>query len=339
LFTIYLKIKYDWDNLIFYGIVFSYLTHFLWFINNPLMGKAIQTITEPQVNLIFILLYLLVFAAGNLFRKKQLTENFAVSLVSALNVLLGYGLYSIITLSLKPEYLFIYHFIASILLLTLSFLFWIKEKSKYSTFIYAMSGYLALSISIIAQFKPPELFIWLCWQSLLVVSTAVWFRSKFIVLANFIIYIIIFIAYLFIVGKAYLVSISFGIVALLSARILNWKKDRLELKTEQMRNAYLLAALFIIPYALFFAMPEGLISVSWILVAVLYYILSLILKNKKYRWMSLLTFLLTIIYVLIIGLTSNDPLYKIISFVALGGVLISISVIYTKLRKSIRNKN
>ena len=177
----------------------------------------------------------------------------------------------------------------------------------------------------------------MCWQSLLVISTAVWFRSKFIIVANFIIYAIIFVAYLAVEGKVDLISISFGIVALLSARVLNWKKDRLELKTEQMRNAYLLSALFIIPYALYFAMPESLISVSWIVVAIVYYILSLILKNKKYRWMALLTLLLTVGYVFIIGITNSDPTYKIVSFIALGTVLIVVSLTYTKLRKSLKN--
>lgn len=323
--------------MIFFGIIFSYLTHFVWSINNPLLGNAIQTITAPQINLLFILFYSSIFAYGNLTRREEEPENIYVILVSGINAFLCYGLFSLITLSIKPEYLFFHHLLASIIFLALAFAFWIKERSRYSTFFYAMFGYLALSVAIIAQFSSPLLFIWLCWQSLLVISTAVWFRSKFIIVANFIIYAIIFVAYLAVEGKVDLISISFGIVALLSARVLNWKKDRLELKTEQMRNAYLLSALFIIPYALYFAMPESLISVSWIVVAIVYYILSLILKNKKYRWMALLTLLLTVGYVFIIGITNSDPTYKIVSFIALGTVLIVVSLTYTKLRKSLKN--
>ena len=231
---------------------------------------------------------------------------------------------------------FIYNIAASILFLVISVLYWVHEQSRYSTFIFAILGYLALSVAIIVEFKTPGSFILLCWQSLLVVSTAIWFRSKYIILANFIIYLIIFFTYLLLEGKVHFVSLSFGIVALLSARILNWKKDRLELKTDQMRNAYLLSALFIIPYALYFAMPDSLISVSWIGVAILYYLLSLALKNKKYRWMALLTLLLTIGYVFVIGITSSDPTYKIVSFILLGAVLISVSLIYTKYKKSIK---
>ncbi len=333
--AVYLKIKFGWNNLLVWAIILTYLSHFIWFINDPLMEKEIQTIITPQINLLFILLYALIFSYGNLFRK-NLEEKFHAVLSTSLNALLSYGLFCLITFSMKPESLAGYHLIASVLFLAIGISFWVRERSKYSTFIYAMIGYLALSASIIAEFKSPELFILLCWQSLLVVSTAVWFRSKFIVVANFIIYLIIFFAYLAVGGKVDLISISFGIVALLSARILNWKKDRLELKTEQMRNAYLLSALFIIPYALYFAMPDRLISLSWIAVAVLYYVLSLILKNKKYRWMALLTLLLTVVYVFIIGFTSSDPTYRIISFVALGTVMITISLVYKRLHSSIK---
>ena len=195
-----------------------------------------------------------------------------------------------------------------------------------------MCGYLALSVAIVIQFPVPNFFIWLCWQSLLVVSTAVWFRSKFIVLANFIIYLIVLIAYLAVEGKIDAVSISYGIVALLSARVLNWKKDRLELRTEYMRNSYLIIALLIIPYALYNFIPGGLVAISWVALAFLYYILSLLLKNKKYRWMAILTLLLTVVYVFILGITSEDFTYKIISFLVLGVVLVAVSLIYARVR-------
>jgi len=34
-FTVFLKIKYGWNNLLIWGIVLTYLTHFIWAINNP----------------------------------------------------------------------------------------------------------------------------------------------------------------------------------------------------------------------------------------------------------------------------------------------------------------
>jgi hypothetical protein len=175
--------------------------------------------------------------------------------------------------------------------------------------------------------------VWLCWQSLLVVSTAVWFRSKFIIVANFFIFLLIFFAFLILAGVTSGISLSFGVVALLSARVLNWQKDRLELKTEQMRNAYLLTALLIIPYSLYHLFPSGFVAFGWIVVAILYYIFSLLLKNVKYRYMSLATFLLTVGYVFVLGITSGETVNKILSFLVLGAALVIISIIYT------RNKN
>jgi len=143
-------------------------------------------------------------------------------------------------------------------------------------------------------------------------------------------YLIIFFSYLALAGNFGVVSLSFGIVALTSARILNWKKDRLDLKTEVMRISYLAAAFFIFPYALYHIVPPNYVSLSWTFVALAYYVMSVILKNKKYRWMALLTFLLTVLHILFIGTTGLDPTYRIVSFIFLGIVLVLISVLYAK---------
>ena len=79
-------------------------------------------------------------------------------------------------------------------------------------------------------------------------------------------------------------------------------------------------------------MPTGYIAISWLIIALLYYALSVILKNLKYRWMAVMTLVLTVLYVFIIGIPNLEPTYRIISFLALGTVLIIISIIYTKLR-------
>jgi uncharacterized membrane protein len=49
--------------------------------------------------------------------------------------------------------------------------------------------------------------------------------------------------------------------------------------------------------------------------------------------MALLTLLLTVGYVFIIGITSEEASYRIISFLVLGFVLVIISLIYSKIGK------
>jgi len=326
-----LKIKFSWDGLINFTIIAAFFVHLLWFINNPLLGKPLEIQTDVPLNLLFILIYQIIFSLAFLNDKKT-EENLLPSLSVLAITSIGYGLFLLITILSTPPLGQVYHLLASAVYLIFAVLFFKLKQSKVSTFFYAMTGYGALSLAIVLQFDKPDFFMWLCWQSFLVVSTAVWFRSKFIIVANFIIFLLIFIVFLFFSATTSWISLSFGIVALFSARILNWKKDVLELKTEQMRNAYLLTAFFIIPYSLYNMMPSGYVAFSWIVVAILYYVFSIILKNTKYRYMSLATFMLTVLYVFVLGITSEETIFKILSFLVLGAALVIISVVYTRNR-------
>lgn len=326
----YLTWRFQSNALLAFGMVLTYLTHFIWSANNPFFGNDLQFGLAPQSHLGFILIYAAIFAATLTSRKDITQESAGVILNSALNAFVGFGIFSLSTLVSPNINVVAWQAGASVLFLGLAIIFWIREKSVFSTFAYAMIGYAALSAAIVARFPMPDFFIWLCWQSLLVVSTAVWFRSRFIVVANFIIYLIIFVAYLSFSTMVNSVSVNFGIVALLSARVLNWQRDKLALRTELMRNAYLASALLFLPYALYNSVPPHLVSVSWLILAALYYVASRVLKSRKYRWMALLTMSLTIVYVFVIDLTTVDPVVRIISFLAVGSALLGISMIYSR---------
>ncbi|MDH4071085.1 MAG: hypothetical protein OEV30_11765, partial [Ignavibacteria bacterium] len=194
-------------------------------------------------------------------------------------------------------------------------------------------GYLAFSVAIIKAFAVPELFVWLSLQSLVVVATAVWFRSRFIVVANFGIYLAVIIGYLIVASEESGISIGFGIVALASARILNWQKDRLELKTELMRNAYLFSAFAVFPYALFHLVPSGFVSLAWTGTALLYYLMNMVTRSQKYRWMGHMTLMLTALYVVVIGIVQLTPTLRVVSFLALAAVLLAVSMIFTRRSK------
>ncbi len=333
--SVYLKIRYNWDTFLSMSIFTAYFTHLLWFINNPLHGNEITIVNEPGINILFPFLYYITFSMAYMIKRDEQGEP-TIKLINITgNSLCFFGLLIIAGLSGKGSISMGGTLtIASVLFLSHSAFFWLKEKSKYITFILAMTGYFSLSIAIIFEFRIPDGIIWLCWQSIIVISTAVWYKSRFIITANFFIYIIILAAYLFLANGFSIISLSFGAAALLTARILNWKKDSLELKTEHMRNFYLIIALLYIPFILHNIMPEGYAALSWLGVAIMYYLFSLILKNKKYRWMSFLTLIMSIFYISILGLTSSELIYKIISFLVLGSVLIAISVFYSKKKNS-----
>ena len=162
--------------------------------------------------------------------------------------------------------------------------------------------------------------------------SAIWFRSRFIVVANFVIFLAIVIGYLVVSEGESGMSIGFGVVSLISARILNWQQDRLELKTEMMRNAYLTVAFCAFPYALVYLMPEGTASLSWVGVALFYYLMSALVKKHKYRWMGHLTLGLTVLYIMVIGIIQLEQTYRILSFLVLGCVLLVVSIFFTRLR-------
>ena len=328
--TACLCIRFRWNGLLTFGIGITYLTHFVWTANNPLLGNPLQFGLSPQIHLAFLLVYTAFFATPILLRDKSSREDAFPILSSFFNGLFGFGVFAVSTLAGSNSGIAAWNTTASLVFLAVSIAFWVRLRSVYATFVYAMLGYAALSAAIVAQFPMPDFFVWLCWQSILVVTTAVWFRSRFIVVANFAIYLIIFAAYLIAAPTVSSISVSFGIVALLSARILNWQKNQLALRTEMMRNAYLASALLFLPYALYHSVPPQFVSASWLVLALFYYVAGQTLKSRKYRWMALLTMSLTILYLFIIDLTTVDPVVRIVSFLVVGSALLAISMIYSR---------
>ncbi len=315
----------------------SYLTHVVASLRGPLFGVLEQQVTIPVVDLGFVLVYAVVFGVADFLSVDREKEDRRLIIDSILNGLVSYGVLFILTISVFKEHVPLWHLLASGIYLAIATFYWKNLGSRYGTFVYAMLGYAALSVAIISLFAVPDVFVWLCWQSILVLTTAVWFRSRFIVVANFVIFLTVYFAYLLLAGTVGVVGISFGIVALLSARILNWKKDRLELRTEMMRNAYLASALFVLPYALYHVLPAGYISISWLGLALFYYLAGRLLHNRKYRWMALLTMSLTIVYVMTVDLVGLDPVIRVISFLVLGSALLTVSMFYSRRSREIHH--
>ena len=330
-------VRFHWNGVLLLGIVLSYLTHLLWSMNIPLFGNPTHSAASHPVILLFILLYASTFAAASLLRASPGQEDAFSIFHTVFNGFESFALLVLLALTVFRPAFAVWCFAASGLYLAIAVGFWVRARSKYTTFVYAMLGYAALSAAIAFLSATPDVFVWLCWQSVLVLATAVWFRSRFIVVANFVIYLMIFIAYLVLAGTIGVISVSFGIVALMSARILNWHKEKLELKTELMRNAYLACALFVLPYALYHVVQQNYVSFSWLGLALFYYIASRFLhNNRKYRWMALLTTLLTVIYVFAVELVGLDPAIRIASFLVLGIALLAVSMIYTRKRRASR---
>jgi uncharacterized membrane protein len=335
--AVFARLRHNWPGLVFVGIGFTYFTYGIWAINNPFLGGAYGLVKEPSLCLGFVLLNVIILAAGPIFRREHESEDAATIVSALLNCGLGYGVFCVHSLVFSSIFVPA-HAGASLVFLGLAIVCWLREHSRMSTFLYAMTGYMALSFAIIKAAAVPEVFVWLSLQSLVVVTTAIWFRSRFIVVANFLIYVAVVAGYVMVAKQESGISLGFGIVALVTARILNWKKDRLELKTELMRNAYLASAFVVFPYALYHLVPAAYVGLAWVGVALFYYGMNLVVRNRKYRWMGHATLLLTALYLLIVGTRQFEPVYRILSFLVLGTVLLVVSLIFTRAHGQSRAK-
>jgi hypothetical protein len=332
------SLRFNSTNLMVFGIIFTCAAHCFWFVNNPLLGHDLQITTGFHYNLIFLLAYLSVYGVGSLMLIKDKKQELDELFITIMNASLGYGLFLLISILSGIKNLGIVHLGAFVILISLAILFWTRGKSRYGSFIYAMFAYAALSAAIIASYSQPAYYILLCWQSIIVISTALWFRSKFIIVANTFIFGALLITYLINVSTVGIEGLSFGLAALISARILNWQKARLELTTDNIRLAYLVMAFFVLPYVLYEVLPSSFVGLSWAGLALLYYLVGRLLKNKKYRMMAVLTLILTSLYLAAFGITSSDITYKIISFLAVSIILIIISITYTRMRTASKSK-
>jgi hypothetical protein len=328
----------NWEGFLVFSIIIAFLAHATWFMTNPFFTPGIETMKGSDINLLFILGYIALFSGGILYRKDNASEEFMNILASLLNSAFGYGLFLIITLINPTSNFGIMHLLAASVFLAVAVMFWVKEKSQYSTFIYAMTGYASLSVAIIFEFNQPLNLILLCWQSILVLSTAVWFKSRFIIVANFMIFLMVLAAYLFTYWTLQTEAISFGLTALISARILNWQKNNLELKTEVLRNSYLITALFWIPYLFYCVLPSIYVGFSLLALALAYFGMGKLIRNLKYRWMAVMTLLITVFYLMIFGITNPDISYKITSFLLAGIILIITSAAYNKISQTNKGK-
>jgi len=128
-------------------------------------------------------------------------------------------------------------------------------------------------------------------------------------------------------------NFSFALVGHASARIMNWQKKRLTLQTEMLRNVYLLIGFVFVLYTLYHAVPANYVTLSWMGAAVTYFLVSLILKNIKYRWLAIASALVTISFLFLVDLARLDPKYRVPAFLFVGVMTLVISLYYTKFRQ------
>jgi hypothetical protein len=328
--AMFLFIKYNWRSLFTLSLILIYATHFIWLLNNPIMGHNVGGNTFHDYNLIYLFFYGAIFSYTPLIKNKGLFPNGFYSSTIILNgISFSLVIFFVVLKFYQESYTWIFLLIAFFCLLYSIYLKF-KLERKFDPAFYACFGFFAISIAVYGYAKLPGAYFLLIWQSLLVVSIALWYRSKIIVLANTGLFAGIMLIYLLSSPSVDRINFSLAIIGLATARIINWQKERLILKTDSIRNFYLVTVFFSSLYALYHAFPKEYVTISWSAAAFVYFMLSIFLKNSKYRWMAVLTLGVTAIYLFVIDLAHMGVGYRVVAFLFLAIISLGASLYYTK---------
>ncbi len=337
IYTVLLVRKNGWWALLVFSIFFVYTTFLLWYFNNPFVTHTPEGISDMHGGLLFLL--------GTAFTYTLLTllpesDKITQGQLNTSIVFNGLGFSFILALVITGFFSSNFYLplgIISVVALTFSAILQYRGTWKISAALYALYGFVVLSITIAGIYKFPVAFLLLSVQSLLVVSMALWFRSRFIVVMNTGLFLALLVTYFIFSEPVSKINFSFTLVAFVTARIINWKKDRLEIKTELIRNTYLITGFFMALYSLFHAFSGAYITISWTLAAALFFVLSIVLNNVKYRWLAITTMIVTAFYFFLFNLKNIGIGYRVIALMLIAVLSLTFSIYYSK-RMKIKSK-
>ncbi len=324
--------KKIWWKLIIYSLFIVYTAHLIWLFSNPVMGHSIGIVKSPQHNLLFILGYGIIFASSIFISKSKLKSNGPLVSITIWNALwFSFLLLWIIPAFYSDNYSWIFAAIA-VFCLAVAVILKLFSSRNFAPATYACFGFMALSVAVYGRWGLPDAYFLLVLQSFLVVTMALWFRSKIIVVANALLLFTILLIYLITSESVDSVNFAFAFTSLATARILNWKKERLTLKTDVFRNIYLFVAFTMILYSLNKALPDNHVTFAWTLTAIGFFLLSVLLRNIKYRYLSIATIIVTAIHLFFVDLGQMDVGFRVIAFMGFAIISLVISVFYRKFK-------
>ena len=335
--AVYYYYRFNWGPLLIVTIILTYISYFLWLFGNPFLGHLFQMITEQNYSIIYLLGLWACFSLVSLLRKIDISSDDFLAGVLIINGILFTILLILIILRFYST-----NYVGPFAIITICCLIYstiLKSASdwNFASAFYALYGFMAMSVSLYGLFGFPGVYLLLSLQSLLVVSMALWFRNRLIVIMNSLLFLFILVIYLLSAKSIDRINFSFAIVSLLSARIINWKRSRLQIKTDLIRNLYMIEGFLMVLFSLFHAVPGQFVTISWTMAALLYFLLGFVLKNVKYRYMALGTMICSVFYLFIVDLAKIEILYRVLAFLFLAAISIGISIYYSNRLKKPEN--
>jgi len=323
--------RYGWIRLVFLAISLAYMVNLEWMFNNPLMGHHMELTAEHTAGFIFIFLTAAIFSLIALLPKNEIfyKDNSIIGTILFNGIGFAFVCFLFVMSFFKTDYVTLTGSIA-LFCVVYSIVLQLRSQWKITAAFYALFGFVTLSFTFYGLYGFPRVYFLLAIQSLLVVSMAIWFRSRFIVVMNTILFMVLIMVYLSTSRPLDGANISISLVALVTARILNWKKERLTIRTELIRNIYLITLFVMVLYTLYHMMPGQYVVLSWTGAALLYFVFSMILKNVKYRYLALATMIAAAFYLFIIDLSRIELVFRVIALLFLSVISIGLSFYYNK---------
>jgi hypothetical protein len=326
--------KFNLSRQVRFSVVLIYFALLIWIFNNPMMTHKFGLIKAHDFGYIYIFIIAFIFSLTALYQSKdKISPDFVVSVVVMNGIGFSLLLFLMVITFFAKDYAWLF---TTIFIFAFAYSVFMKLKTDWKNIraLYALYSFSALSIVVYGFLGFPAAFMLLAFESLLVVSMALWFRSKFIVFMNLLMFIGLLITYKAVGESLNSVNFSFAIVSLVTARILHLQSERLEIKTDFLRNIYMIIGFIMMLYALHKSVPVGFVTISWTALALVYFGLSILLKNIKYRWMSIFTFAASAFYLFIVDFQKIDMVFRVLAFLVLAIISIGISIYYTKRQKS-----
>lgn len=327
--AVYYYYRFRWAPLLIVTIILSYISAFIWLLGNPVIGHPMKLIAEQHSGVIYFLGLGAVFSTTLLFRNKDKSEDDFLTGVTLVNGILYSLLLIFIVLGFYSKNYVVLFSGLTLCCLVYSIVLHSRYDWNFASAFYALYGFMAMSIAFHGLLGFPRVYLLLAVQSLVVVSMALWFRNRLIVVMNSILFLMILLTYLISSKSINEVNYSFTLISLVSAGIINWKKSRLQIKTDMLRNLYMFEGFFMMLIALLHAVPKQFVTFSWTMAALFYFLISLLLKNIKFRYMALGTMICSAFYLFIIDLERIELIYRVLALLFLAAISIGISIYYT----------
>ncbi len=328
LVSVYYFFRFRWQPLVFVTIILTYVSFFIWMYGNPLMGHPMAMINDHHNGIAYLFLLAGCYSSILLFRQKESSsDDFYIGVTFTNGIIFTLLLLLSVLKFFSNDYVSLF-VVITICCLLFSILLHARSEWNFAAAFYALYGFMAMSIALYGLFGFPKVYLLLSFQSLVVVSMALWFRNRLIVVMNSLLFLTILLVYFVSSKSVDSVNFSFAIISLVSARVINWQKSRLEIKTDFIRNLYLFEGFVMVMLALYHSIPKHFITLSWILAALLYFLLSFILKNIKYRYMALGTMICAALYLFIVDLAKIELIYRVLALLFLSAISIGISMYY-----------